>query len=171
MIKKIEKLFILVVGLFLIAGIIFVISGLRFIPSFPITILSIIISFSIFSFLNLVLIIFLFVGIFRSTQKPSLVILSILMLCFFSSVFFNWNNTLDLLFGPSNECGIFGFYDRETNNYRSRRSYIYLKNEPKSVLFDITKNSFEKLGIKENEKICWQKWRSVENTNLKKSSE
>ena len=74
-------------------------------------------------------------------------------------------------YGSKPECGIFIGYHRETDYIRGGdQSYVYLKNEPKSVLFDITKNSFEKLGIKENDKICWQKWRSIENTNPKKSS-
>ena len=163
-----EKLFILVVGLFLSAGIIFVISGLRFILNFPFEITIINIKFIGFFTLNLVLIILFFLEIFRNTQKISLIALLILNISFFSSVFFNWNNTLDLWLGPSNTCGVFDSYDKEVKFYRARKSYIFLKNESKSILFYITQPEFEKLGVTKNDQICWHKWQSLENTQLRK---
>ena len=49
-------------------------------------------------------------------------------------------------------------------------TFIQKKNQ-KVFCFTLTEHDFEKPEIKENDKICWQKWHSIENTNLKKSSE
>ena len=168
MIKIFEKLFIFLASVFGFATVISMIYGLRFILNFPFEIIIINIPFIGFFTLNLVLIILFFLEIFRNTQKISLIALSILSISFFSSVFFNWNNTLDLWLGPSNTCGVFDSYDKEVKFYRARKSSIFLKNESKSVLFYIDKNSFEKLGIIKNDQICWQKWQSLENTQLRK---
>lgn len=111
----------------------------------------------------------LFFALFKTYNRKSITLVPFLLIILTFLLFSYWSNLQDLWIGSKVECGIFDNYHRETN-YRgiTNQSYIYLKNEPKSVLFNITKSEFEKLEIYENDKICWQKWQSLENTNLNK---
>ena len=69
-------------------------------------------------------------ALFKSYNRKSIILAPFLLIILAFCLIFNWNNLQDLWIGSKVEC------------------YIYLKNEPKSVLFDITKNSFENLESK-----------------------